>query len=128
MSYIRLDDVARPGFSKTARSCPRHRKARWDGDDRSAFPIAGWRLADDLTEDSAEGAQTAETHVQADVGHAPVGRSQQEHGPFDPPALKVPVRRLAKGRAKGSDEMSLRDARDSGEARAVETLSIGTVT
>src|SRR6267143_1776227 len=96
MSYVRLADVSRPGFSKTAWSCPRHGEASRDGDNRSALAEAGWRLADDVTEDPAEGAQAAEAHVQADVRHAPVGRPQQEHGPFDPPALEVPVRCLAK--------------------------------
>src|SRR5882672_8349840 len=107
MSYVRLDDVSRPGFSKTARSCPRHGEASRDGDNRSALAVAGWRLADDVTEDPAEGAQAAEAHVQADVRHAPVGRPQQKHGPFDPTALEVPVRCLAKSGAKRPDEVRL---------------------
>src|ERR1700737_1018752 len=127
MAYLRLDEVSRLGFSKTARSCPCHREADGHGDDRSALAVRRRCLADDVAEATAEGAETGEAHVQADVGHAPVGRAQQKHGALDSAALKVPVRRLAKGRSKGSDEVRLRDARDSSEGRDVEWLRIGAV-
>src|SRR6267143_3182501 len=127
MSYVRLADVSRPGFSKTAWSCPRHGEASRDGDNRSALAEASWRLADDVTEDPAEGAQAAEAHVQADVRHAPVGRPQQEHGPFDPPALEVPARRLAKSSAQRPDEVRLGDVGDSSKGREVERIGVGAV-
>src|SRR6267143_6257968 len=127
MSCPTLDDVARPVFSKTARSCPGHREARWDGQDRSASAVGGWRLADDLLKAAAEGAQAVEAEIEADVRHAAIGRPQQEHRPLDPSALQVAVRSLAEGRAKGSDEMRLRDVRDLREGRDVEWLGVGTI-
>src|ERR1700687_3103747 len=127
MSYLRLDDVSRLGFSKTARSGPCRRESGGPGDDRSALPARRRCLADDVAKATAEGAETGEAHVQADVGHATVGRAQQEHGALDSAALKVPVRRLAKGRSKGSDEVRLGDARDSSEGRDVERLRVGAV-
>src|ERR1700716_328949 len=117
MSYLRLDDVSRLGFSKTARSCPCHREAGGHGDDRSALAVGSWSLADDVAEATAEGAETGEAHVQADVGHATVGCPQQKHGALDSAALKVPVRRLAKGRSKRSNEVRLGDVRDPSQAR-----------
>src|SRR5712692_3374638 len=120
MSCPTLDDVSRFGFSKTARSCPGHREASRNGHDRSALAVGGWRLADDVAEAPAEGAETDEADVEADVRHATVGRAQQEHGALDSAALKVPVRRLAKGRAKGSDEVRLRDVRDASQVGDIE--------
>src|SRR6202011_706182 len=121
MSYLRLDDVSRLGFSKTARSCPCHREAGGHGDDRSALAVRRRCIAEDVAAATDEGAETGEAHVQADVGHATVGPAQQEHGALDSTALKVPVRRLAKGRSKGPDEMRLGDARDSSQARDVRS-------
>src|SRR5438132_6413741 len=115
MSCPTLDDVARPVFSKTARSCPGHGEAGRDGLDRSALAVDGWRLADDLLKAAAEGTQAVEANVEADVRHAAVGRPQQEHRPLDPAPLEVAVRSLAEGRAKGSDEVRLRDIRDLGK-------------
>src|SRR5438445_9330676 len=127
MSCPTLDDVSRPVFSKTARSCPGHGEARRDGLDRSALAVDGWRFADDLLKAAAEGAQAVEADVEADVRHAAVGRAQQEHRPLDPAALKVAVRSLAEGRAKGSDEMRLRGVRDLRQSRDVEWLGVGTI-
>src|SRR5438132_4126271 len=127
VSYLRLDDVSRLGFSKAARSCPGHREAGWYGDDRPALAIGARLLGDDLLERSAERAQAVEANVEADIGHCAVGRAQQKHGSFDPTALQVPVRRLAKRGAEGADEMRLRDVRDLRERRQVERLRVGTV-
>src|SRR5438270_1229293 len=127
MSCPTLDDVARPVFSKTARSCPGHREAVWDGFDRPALTVCRRRLANDVAKAPAERAQAVEADVEADVHDAAVGRPQQEHRPLDPAALQVAVRRLAEGRAKSSDEMRLRDVRDLGEGRDVEWLGVGTV-
>src|SRR2546423_3351624 len=127
MSCPTLDDVARPVFSKTARSCPGHREAGRDGLDRPALAVDGRRLADDLLKAAAEGAQAVEANVEADVRHAAVGRPQQEHRPLDPAALKVAVWSLAEGRAKGSDEVRLRDVGDLSEGGHVEGLGVGTV-
>src|SRR5712692_6518365 len=115
MSDPTLDDVFRPGFSKTARSCPGHREAVRDGQDRPALAIGRWRLADDVAKAPAEGAEAGEADVEADVRHTPVGRPQQEHGAFDPPALQVPMRRLAKRCSEGADEVRLRDVGDTSE-------------
>src|SRR5256885_4544557 len=127
MSCPTLDDVARPVFSKTARSCPGHREAGRDGLDRPALAVDGRRLADDLLKAAAEGSQAVEANVEAGVRYAAVGRPQQEHRPLDPAALKVAVWRFAEGRAKGSDEVRLRDVRDLGEGGHVEGLGVGTV-
>src|SRR5467141_4097250 len=117
MSCPTLDDVARPVFSKTARSRPGHGEAVWDGFDRPALTVRRRRLANDVAKAPAEGAQAVEANVEADVRHAAVGHPQEEHRPLDPAALKVAVRRLGEGRAKGSDEMRLRDVRELGEGR-----------
>src|SRR5437763_12443272 len=122
-----LDDVSCFGFSKTARSGAWHREAGRNGDGRVTLTVSGWWLADDVAKDPAEGAQAGEPHIQADVRHAPVGRAQQEHGSFDPPALQVPVRRLAKGGAEGAAEVRFRDVGDPGERRQVERFSVSAV-
>src|SRR4030088_2138995 len=127
MSYATLDDVSGFGFSETARSCPGHGEAGGDRHDGSAAAVGGWRLADDVAEDPAEGAEAAETDVEADVGHAAIGRAQQEHRAFDSTPLQVPVWRLAKGCAERSDEVRLRDVRNSSEGGQVERLGIGAV-
>src|SRR5438874_2930431 len=117
-----LDDVSWFGFSKTARSGPCHREAGRDGNDRPPLTVPGWWLADDVAKDPAEGAQAGEPHIEADVRHAPVGRAQQEHGSFDPPALEVAVWRLAKGGAEGADEVRFRGVGNPGERRQVERV------
>src|SRR6202022_2668474 len=124
MSCPTLDDVSRAVFSKTARSCPGHREAVWDRFDRAALTIGGWRLADDCLKTAAERAQAVEANVEADVGHAAIGRPQQEHCPLAPAALEVAVRRLAERRAKRSDEMRLRDIRDRRQRGHVEWLRV----
>src|ERR1700674_2934145 len=127
MSYLRLDDVFRPGFSKTARSCPGHREAVRDRHDWSALAIGGRRLADDCLKTTAEGAQAVEAYVEADVGDAAIGRPQQEHRPLNATALEIAVRCLTARRAKRTDEMRLRDIRDLSEGSNVERLGVGTI-
>src|SRR4029077_21056947 len=127
MSYLRLDDVSRLGFSKTARSCPGHREAVRNSHDRSALAVRGRCLADDCLKTTAEGAQAVEANVEADVGDAAIGRPQQEHRPLNATALEIPVWCLTERRAKGTDEMCLRDIRDLSEGRDVEWLGVSTV-
>src|SRR5436853_3840591 len=104
MSHLRLDDASRLGFSKTARSCPGHRETVRHGHDRAALAVGRRRLANDCLKTAAERAQAVEAHVEADVGHASIGGTQQEHRPLDPAALEIAVWRLAKSRAKGPNE------------------------
>ena len=85
------------------------------------------RLADDLAERAAEGAQAGEADVEADVGDAAVRLAQQEHGAFYPSPLEVPVRRLAEDRSEGADEVRLRDMGDRGDRLDVERLGVGAV-
>src|ERR1700704_2329206 len=127
MSCPTLDDVARPVFSKTARSSPGHGEAVWDGFDRPALTVRRRSLANDVTKAPAESAQAVEANVEADARHAAVGRPQEEHRPLDPAALQVAVRGLAEGRAKGSDEMRLRDVRDLRQGRDIEGLGVRTI-
>src|SRR5947199_6674777 len=122
-----LDDVSGFVFSKTARSGPCQREAGRDGDDRPAPTVPGWWLADDVAKAPAKGAQAGEPHVQADVRHAPVGRAQQEHGSFDPPALEVAVRRLAKGGAEGADEVRFRDLGNPSQRRQDQWLGVSAI-
>src|SRR5438132_1820264 len=124
MSYLRLDDVSCLGFSKTARSCPGHREAVRHGHNRAAIAVGSRRLADDRLKTAAERAQAVEAHLEANVGHASIGGTQQEHRPLDPTALEIAVWRLAKGRAKGPNEMRFRDVGDTGERRQVERLRV----
>src|ERR1700686_1268912 len=107
MSYLRLDDVSRLGFSKTAGSCPGHREAVRNGHDRAALPVRCRRLADDCLKSTAQGAQAVEADVEADVGHAAIGRPQQEHCPLNATALEIAVWRLTEGPAKRAGEMWL---------------------
>ena len=51
-------------------------------------------------EGAAERAEAVEADVEADIGDAAIGRSQQEHRALDAPALQVAVRRLAEGVAE----------------------------
>src|SRR3984893_19427577 len=127
MSYLRLDDVFRRGFSKTARSCPGHREAVRDSHDWSALTVGGRRLADDRLKTTAESAQAVEAYVEADVGDTAIGRPQQEHRPLNATALEIAVWCLTEGRAKRSDEMCLRQIRDLSEGRHVERPGVGTV-
>src|SRR3712207_310032 len=111
-----LVQVARRGFSETARSRVGHREARGDGPDRPAAAVARGRFADDVAERAAERPEAREADVEADVGDAAVGGPQQEHGALDAPALEVAVRRLAEGRAGGADEVRLRGVGEIGRA------------
>src|SRR5215213_11129608 len=109
----RLALSPRPRFSKTARSRPRLRKAGRDSSEIGGPPpIGGRRLADDVRECPAERPEAREANVEADLGHAAVGLPEQEHRSLDPAALQVAMRRLAERRAKGPDEVRLRDVGD----------------
>src|SRR5215216_618632 len=100
-------------FSKTARSCPGPREAGGHGPEvRGPHAVRGRRLAHDLAEGPPEAAEAREAHIEADLAHAPVRLSQEEHRPLDPPALEVAVRRLAEGGAKCPNEVRLRDVGD----------------
>src|SRR5262245_45873873 len=117
------------GFSETARSGPRHGEAGRDGAPyrRAAAAVGARRDADDVAEGPAEGAQTGEADVEADVGHAAIGLAQQPHRALDAAALEVAVGRLAERRPEGADEVRLGDAGDPGERRHVERLGVGPV-
>src|ERR1700704_2602094 len=95
------------GFSETARSHPAHREAGRHRKDQLAISVLSRCVADDLAERPAEGAQAVEANVHADVCDASLGLSKQEHGTLDAPALQVAVRRFAKCRLEGSDEVGL---------------------
>src|ERR1700719_1024426 len=127
MSCPTLDDVSRTVFSKTARSCPGHRETGRHGFDRAARTVGGRRFADNLLKAAAEGAQAVAADVETEGGHAAIGGTQQEHRWLDPPALEVTVRGLAEGRAKGADEVRLRNVGDGRERRNIERLCIRTV-
>src|SRR5712692_281782 len=122
-----LSTVLRARFSKTAGSGPGHREAGGGVRDLGAGAIVGRVDADDVAKSTAEGAEAPEPDVEADVGDAPRGLAQQEHGPLDPPALQVSVRSLAKGRAESPDEVRLGDARHASQGRDVERLRVGSV-
>jgi hypothetical protein len=70
----------------------------------------------------AEGAQAGEADIEADVGHAAVGGTQEEHRPFDTAALQVAMRRFAERRMKRATEVRLGHLRNPREARDVEWL------
>jgi hypothetical protein len=55
----------------------------------------------------AECAQTAETHVEANVRYTPIRGTQEKHRALDAPALEIAMRRLAERRAEGADEVRL---------------------
>src|SRR5262245_55743123 len=90
-------------FSETARSGPGHREARGHRGDDGTLAVFGRSLADDVAKRARERAQAVEADVQADVGHAPLGLAQQEHGALDAAALQVAMRGLAEGVLEGSD-------------------------
>src|SRR5262245_54900825 len=108
---FRMESLYRHGarlrFSKTARPRPGHHEAGRHRLRMSLLPEAGRRLANDLVKGAAEGAEAAEADVEADIGDATVGQSQQEHRALDAPALQVAVRRLAEGVAERGNEVSL---------------------
>src|SRR5437879_5511086 len=127
MSGSTLNDIARAVFSKTARSRPGQGEAGWAGGDRSALPRFGRRLTDDLPKAAAEAAQAVEADVEADVGHAAVGRAQEEHRALDPPTLQITVRGLAEGGSESPDEVRLRDIGDLRESVDIERFCVGSV-
>ena len=75
----------------------------------------------------AESAEARKPDIEANIGHAPVGFSQQEHRALDPTPLEVAVRGLAKRGAKGADEMCFRDASKPGQIGNVKRLRIRTI-
>src|SRR5919204_5685444 len=115
------------GFSKTARSHPRHREACRRVDPRAARAIVAWAHAHYFAERAAEGAETSEANVEADVRDASPPLAQEEHGPLHPPALQVAVGCLAEGGAKGADEMSLGHAGQARQRQDVERLRVAAV-
>src|SRR5215471_15263011 len=96
--------VRRTRFSKTARPRPGHHEAGRHGRHLSLLSEAGGRFADDVAKRATERSEAAETDVEADVRHAPIGRSQQEHRALDAPALQITVRCLAERVAERADE------------------------
>src|ERR1700742_4015871 len=92
-------------FSETAGSRPAHGEAGRHRDGLAARAELRRRLADDLAERAAEGAEAEEADVEADLGHAAVGLAQQEHRALDTAALQVAVGRLPERRLEGADEV-----------------------
>src|ERR1700674_176243 len=120
-----LSSVRRLGFSETARSGPGHDKARGGQNDLLASAVFGRRHLHDVAKRAAEGTQAGEADLHADIGDAPVGLSEHEHGALDAPALKVAMRRLTERRPKGADEVRVRHARDLRALRDVEVRKSG---
>src|ERR1700682_3466456 len=118
-----LGSVRRLGFSETARSGPGHDKAGGGQNDLLASAVFGRRHLHDVAKRATEGTQAGEADLHADIGDASVGLSEHEHGPHDPPALKVAVGCLTERRLEGPDEMSLGHVRYLGEAGDIERIS-----
>src|SRR5918994_2486232 len=117
----KLADRAPARFSETARSRPRLREARRHRPQVGcAFPVHARWLADDLPEGAAEGTQTGEPDVEADLAHVAVRLPQEEHRSFHPATLEVAVRGLAERGAEGADEVRLGDVRDPRQGPDVE--------
>src|SRR4051812_22393531 len=115
-------------FSETARSRDAHRKAVGHGLGRARRePVLAGRLPHDRLEGPAERAEAREADVEADLGHAALGLTEQEHGALDAAALQVAVRRLAERRAERADEVRLGDERDPRERSDVERLRVRAV-
>src|SRR5260370_34151626 len=117
-----LGAVRGPGFSKTAGSHVGHREAARHRFDLGAITVFAGRDADNITKRAAEGAETVEADIEADVGDASRGLAQLEHRALDAPALEVAVRRLAEGRTERPYEVGLGDERNLGEDADVEWL------
>src|SRR5690606_27126229 len=79
-------------FSETARPGPGHGEAVRHGRPVGATAVGAGRDADDVAEGAAEGAEAVEPHVEAHVGDAALGVSQEEHGALDATPLQVAVR------------------------------------
>src|ERR1700687_2622133 len=115
------------GFSETARSHPAHREAGRHGKDQLAISVFSRSVADDFGEGPAEGTQAVEANVHANVRDASLGLSEQEHRALDAPALQVAVRRFAKGRLEGPDEVGLRNVCDFRQVCDVEWQGVRAV-
>src|SRR5437588_1673043 len=96
-----LDRAGRARFSKAALSGgsrPGHCEARRHEQPRArtfeAGAIRGRRLADDVAERAAEGAEALEADVEADLGHGVARLAQTLHGALHAPPLQITVRRL----------------------------------
>src|SRR6266851_3346330 len=85
------------------------------------------RLADDLSKRAAEGPPAGEADVEADVGDAAVGLTQEEHRPLHPPPLQVTVRRLPEDGAEAADEVSLGDMGHRGHGADVKRFGVSAV-
>src|SRR5215472_3815664 len=109
------------------RSHPVLHEAGRDRQYDAALTVGRWRPAHDVAESPAEGAQAAEPDIEADVGHAEVGLTQEEHRALHATALQVAVRRLAKGRSEGADKVCLGGVGYPGEGGDVERLGVGAV-
>jgi hypothetical protein len=120
-----LDCVVSPAASAR----PHRRQLDAVGRDNRPVPraVAGWRLANDLPEHAAECPQAGKADVHADVGDAAVSLTQEKHGAFHAPPLKVPMRRLAEDGAEAPDEVSFRDMGDRSHGADIERLGVGTV-
>src|SRR5690242_21701816 len=81
-----------PGFSKTAGSHPAHREAGRRQHPQTALAVLGGSGLEDLGEGPAEGAEAAETDIEADVGDGAVRLAEEGHRALHAPALQVPVR------------------------------------
>ena len=89
--------------------------------------IARRRLAHDLSEGTAEGAEAREGDVEADVGDAPIALAEQEHGALDPSADKVAVRSLAEDRTETPAEMGRRDVGNRRHRADIQGLGVRAV-
>src|SRR5258708_9393669 len=89
-----LGPVLGPGFSKTARSHPGHRKAGRHGKNELAIAIFGGGVTHDIRERPAESAKASKADIETDIRDAPLSLPEQEHRALDPPSLQVAMRRL----------------------------------
>jgi hypothetical protein len=64
----------------------------------------------------AEGAQAAETDVEANIRYVPIRRAQKKHRALDAPPQEIAMRGLAERSAEGTDEMRLGYFRNSRES------------
>src|SRR5687768_1542241 len=102
-----LPSAQAAGFSESARPRPGHGEAGWHGAGhrRGAVAVRDRRLANDVAERPAEGAEAREADVEADVEDAAVRLAQQPHRALDAAALEVAMRCLAERRVEGADEV-----------------------
>src|SRR5437879_12554943 len=89
--------------------------------------IVGRVHADDVAKGPAEGAETGEPDVEADVGDAAVGLAEQEHRALDSAAWKITRRRAAVSRPERAYVVGLRDAGHLSQRLDVQRLRIGPV-